>query len=373
MVMKKFYLLLFIFICFSCSSNKKETLNSFSITGSIKNLPDSTFVILKTPKASGFTNVDSTYVINQSFNLSSTKKSKEGDLYYIDLKEKEKTLFSFKFWNDKNSISIQGNFNQKKNIRVINSNLNNLIKEYDTIMTYYGNELTKILDTTKDKQKRSEAFNEAFRLITEGQIDFLFAHYNNPFSLNEAFRFTKQISKDSLSLYYSSLDKTLQETTKGQFIKQYLSNTEVQIGQYLKDFEARNINGDVVKLSDFNDKIIILDFWAYWCKWCHVQNEKEFPYLNEKYKKDVVLISYSLDEKIDVWKKSVAKSSYKWVNLSNLKGINDPISYSYGVNELPHTFIIDKRGIVQNEFVGYKKDSLIEKEIIKLINKVNVK
>lgn len=369
--MNKLYIFSIIVLCIACNPKKKEQViyKTTTIISTIKGLKDSTFVILKTPKASGFANVDSTYVINQSFNLSSPKKSKEGGLYYIDFKEKEKTLFSFKFWDDKKNMSIQGDINQKKNIKVVNSNLNNLIKEYDTIMTYYGNELTKVLDTTKDKQKRIESFAEAFRLISEGQIDFLFAHPNNPFSLNEAFRFTKQISKDSLSLYYNSLDKTLQETTKGQFIKQYLSNTEVQIGQYLKDFEARNINGDLIKLSDFKGKILLLDFWAYWCKWCHVQNEKEFSYLNKKYKKDVVIISYSLDEKIDVWKKSVAKSSYKWVNLSNLKGINDPIAYSYRVNELPHTFIIDKQGVVQKEFIGYKKDSLIEKEIIKLITK----
>ena len=305
--------------------------------------------------------------------MSFTKKSKEGNLYYIDLIDKEKTLFSFKFWNDNKSISIQGDFNQKKNIRVINSNLNNLIKEYDTIMTYYSNELTKVLNTTKDKQKRKEAFTEAFRLISKGQKDFLFAHPNNPFSLNEVFRFAKQISKDSLSLYYNSLDKTLQETTKGQFIMQYFSNSRIEIGQPIKDFEARNINGDLVKLSDYKGKIIVLDFWAYWCKWCHVQNEKEFSYLNKKYKDDIVIISYSLDEKMEVWKKSISKSSYQWVNLSNLKGMKDPIAFQYGVSLLPHSFLINKEGKLIKQFIGYKKDSIIEKEIMKLINKTEQK
>ena len=223
---------LFIFSIIALSigcNNEKQDINKTTIISTIKGLKDSTFIILKTPKASGFRNVDSTYVINESFNLSATQKNTVGSLYYIDIKEEDKTLFSFKFWNDKNRVSIRGDFNKKEEISVENSTLNSLIKDYDTIMRHYSNELTKIITTTKDASKRDDAFTEAFRLIKEKQIDFLFKHPNNAFSLHEVFRFTKQLSKDSLSLYYKSLNETLQETTKGQYIKEYFSATKIEI------------------------------------------------------------------------------------------------------------------------------------------------
>jgi glutathione peroxidase-family protein len=35
---------------------------------------------------------------------------------------------------------------------------------------------------------------------------------------------------------------------------------------------------------------------------------------------------------------------------------------------LPHSFLINKKGIVVKQFVGYHRDSLIEKEIKKMLH-----
>jgi len=34
------------------------------------------------------------------------------------------------------------------------------------------------------------------------------------------------------------------------------------------DFVAKNLKGQDVKLSDFNGKVILLNFWATWCGAC---------------------------------------------------------------------------------------------------------
>jgi glutathione peroxidase-family protein len=48
--------------------------------------------------------------------------------------------------------------------------------------------------------------------------------------------------------------------------------------------------------------------------------------------------------------------------------MKDHIAYKYKISTLPHSFLIDKKGVVVKQFVGYKKDSLIEKELNKLFN-----
>lgn len=55
--------------------------------------------------------------------------------------------------------------------------------------------------------------------------------------------------------------------------------------------------------------------------------------------------------------------------MSNLRGMKDPLTYQYGVSILPHSFLINKDGKIVKEFIGYKKDSIIEEEIKKLLNK----
>ena len=194
---------------------------------------------------------------------------------------------------------------------------------------------------------------------------------NNLFSVKEIIKHKNKISKSKLKSFYESLDYDIKNTTNGKLIKNYLSSNQITVGKKYIDFEAIDLNGKKIKLSNYEGKIILLDFWAYWCTICHVQNEQEFSYLNNKYKNDLVIISYSLDEEYDIWKKSTKKDSYKWTNLSNLMGMKDPLAFMYKVKNLPHSFLINQKGIVLKEFIGYKKDSIIEKELKKLIYKNN--
>lgn len=368
--LKKYMLL--ILICFSCTSSKKEVINKLTIIeGEIENLKDSTIIVLK---KIGETYTDTTYVLDQKFKFSYENKFNEGSLFFIDFKrKKDSTLYSTDLWIEKDNLLIKGDIKKKETIKVVNSRTNTILKRYRDVPLKYDNQIETLFTSKMNPKKRELIFNNYMDSIKKDQINFLFKNSNNSFSLDEFFRFNDNLSKDSLSIFYNSLNKVLKESANGVLLKTHILSERIKIGQSFKDFEARNINRDLIKLSDFKGKIIILDFWAYWCTYCHVQNKEEFSYLNKKYKKDLVIISYSLDEEKEIWIKSTKKDSYKWVNLSNLKGVNDPIAFQYGVSLLPHSFLINKDGLLIKQFIGYKKDSLIEKEIIKLINKTNQK
>tara|TARA_R110001606_G_C15360075_1_gene648420 strand:+ start:286 stop:1407 length:1122 start_codon:yes stop_codon:yes gene_type:complete len=357
-------------LCFIISCSKKiEQKSNFIISGNIKNLPDNTYVYLS-GTAKGSEAIDSTYTSNNAFKLNFDHIENQGGLYNITFKREKEKFFLNVFLQEK-SYQIKGDYSQKGKITVSNDEANNLLREYRNLPNKFNNKIDLLFSSKKSNLEKNNIFEKYFDTIKRQQKELLLAYPNNFFSMFEIFRFKTKLSKEEIKSYYQKLNNESKNNRYGKLLENYISNNTIKIGNPFIDFTAKDNFGKKMSLSDFNDKIIILDFWAYWCKWCHVQNEKEFSYLNEKYKDDIVIISYSLDEKIAVWEKSISKSSYKWVNLSNLKGISDPVAYSYQVNELPHTFIIDKQGIVQKEFIGYKKDSLIEKEIIKLINKID--
>lgn len=365
--MKKISILLVLSLFLSsCKQNKNASkLNQFHIKGELQNLNENTLIILRKFKNNSIT-IDSTYSSSNKFSLKINKTDE--DLFMIDFKNSNDSIvYSFDFWFENKNILLFGDFNDKQTLTVENSKPNDLLREFRNILTHYDKSISKALENEINPQKIDKIFLDIVDSLENDKINLVLANPNNLFSVKEVLRNKNKISKFKLKMFYDSLDQEIKNTTKGKFIKKYLSSNQVTIGEKYIDFEAFDLDDKKIKLSDYEGKIILLDFWAYWCTWCHVQNEKEFSYLNKKYKKDLVIISYSLDEEHKVWKKSTKKDSYKWINLSNLKGKNDPVTYMYKVKNLPHSFLINQQGVVVNEFIGYKKDSLIEKEIKKII------
>ena len=365
--MKNKIYLIVILTCISCNLSKNEKLDkNYNIVGNIKNLNDST-IISVSDLLSGTIIIDSIYSKNQKFVLN-LKKSNSEELFLLKLRNKKDSIvFNMDFWNENKNILIEGDLSIKENIKIDNSTINDFLRDYRSIPNNYNNQLEKVFKTVKEPKKIQLFLEKFMDSIENDQISLLFTKPNTLFSISEILRYKHKLSSDRLRSYYQKLNDEIKMSSNGKLINEYLSSEQVVAGKKFINFTAKDTNGKKIKLSDFKGKIILLDFWAYWCTWCHVQNKEEFSYLNEKYKKDLVIISYSLDEDEKVWRKSIKKDSYKWINLSNLKGMNDPITYKYKINILPHSFIIDKNGMIVKDFIGYNRDSLIEKEIKKLI------
>src|SRR5512139_2468506 len=60
-----------------------------------------------------------------------------------------------------------------------------------------------------------------------------------------------------------------------------LEGSKLKKGQPAPDFTLKDLDGKVVKLSDFRGKkVVLLDFWATWCNIC----KREMPVLERVYK-----------------------------------------------------------------------------------------
>jgi thiol-disulfide isomerase/thioredoxin len=106
-----------------------------------------------------------------------------------------------------------------------------------------------------------------------------------------------------------------------------------------KDFEAKTMNGKIVKLSDFRGKIVLLNFWASWCPPCL----EEFPSLNELAKKfpEVVILAVNEGEKIEIVNEFRHRTGYSFIFLTDE---NFEIGKKYGISRIPRTFLIGKSG-----------------------------
>ena len=72
-----------------------------------------------------------------------------------------------------------------------------------------------------------------------------------------------------------------------------------EIGKPAPNIIGRTAEGEVIKLSDYKGKVVLLDFWASWCGPC----KKEFPFLVSLHdkldEKNFSVIGINVDTKIE--------------------------------------------------------------------------
>ena len=128
------------------------------------------------------------------------------------------------------------------------------------------------------------------------------------------------------------------------------SNASTNMGAapeiYLNDYNSKPI-----ALSSLRGKVVLVDFWASWCKPCRLENPNVVA-TYEKYKdKGFTVYSVSLDENRDAWMQAITADNLSWPNhVSDLKGWQSEAAVAYNVNSIPATFLLDKEGniIAQN-------------------------
>jgi len=92
------------------------------------------------------------------------------------------------------------------------------------------------------------------------------------------------------------------------------------------------------------DKVTLIDFWASWCEPCRIENPNLVSIYKEYQNKGLTIISVSLDQDKAKWESAIAKDQMTWLQVSNLKEMDDPIVSLYGVSSIPSTFLLDAKG-----------------------------
>ncbi|SDF79570.1 Thiol-disulfide isomerase or thioredoxin [Mucilaginibacter pineti] len=133
------------------------------------------------------------------------------------------------------------------------------------------------------------------------------------------------------------------------------------VGQPILNFQFKDKSGAIVKLSDFENKIVLVDCWFTGCGAC-VYTSEELRKVEDSLasRNDVIFVSLSIDKDKEVWLHSISwektpvqnfpfagqyKGSKNRINLyTGGKGDEDPFIRRYVAGGYPTLLLIDKKG-----------------------------
>jgi peroxiredoxin len=131
------------------------------------------------------------------------------------------------------------------------------------------------------------------------------------------------------------------------------------------DFTLTDSNGETVRLSDYKDKVVLLNFWATWCGPCEV----EIPWFKEfeqAYKdRGFAVLGISADE--GGW--PVVRAYMESRNINYRIMLEDdklPAPFN-AVQALPTTFLIDRQGRIATTHTGLVSKETYEYGIQQLL------
>lgn len=350
---------------------------TFSIKGTLDNLPDSTKLLL----VPGNTHKDmkpvaTATVLDGAFEFSNLKA--EGPrMYYLKLSNAN-GLFSLVVDNEDvvvngiAKLTKQGNtfLFKLEHPQVINSKLNDLYlekrKPFDGLDSLYNayhvdNEQVFKAYVEARNSKDTAALNiirqssawkkfedderHFFQTVETTTQNIILSNKDSwwgPFMMLN----TMSYLTDGQKSMYEAFSDEAKNSYYGKIVKEELYPAGFK-GKQAPLFTVTDAKGKKILSTELykGKKYILLDFWASWCAPCR----KEIPNLKAQYakyaSKGLEIISISVDQSESDWLKALKEEQLSWPNFRDVSGI----ASLYGVRAIPSMFLLDEKGSIIEE------------------------
>ncbi len=127
------------------------------------------------------------------------------------------------------------------------------------------------------------------------------------------------------------------------------------------DFTLQQLNGTPLRLSDYQGKVVLLDFWATWCAPCREEIPRFVEWQRKYGSQGLQVVGVSMDDNLEPVQKFTREFR---VNYPVALGTQE-LAFRYGgILGLPINIVIGRDGRIVSKHLGMEDPSLLEKELI---------
>jgi len=277
------------------------------------------------------------------------------------------------------TYNISGNSDQKE-VQDLMKNLNSQQTEMSQLYQQYGtfgekNKNSKeAQDLIRVIQNKTETFNNYVTGVIQQSKGVITKYYLYSVLMQQ---FQNQAVPDQLAQDIRSFTATMQKNHPNSvytkdFVnilanidmskKQAEAKSKLDIGAMAPDVDLTTSDGKKVKLSSFKGKVVLMDFWASWCRPCRMESPNVVKAYNKYKDKGFVVLSISSDQDLDKWKTAIQQDGLVWTtHFADALGGNIA-NKTYEVSYIPKMFLLDKTGkIVGKDLRGEALEDAIKK------------
>lgn len=372
---KKWGVALITSLCLAACTPKQQTAASYTVSGTISGLTDSTVLVLTPMTHDREKPIAETKVSDGKFSFTGTAE----DTICVRLAVKD-AYGSIELMLENTEITVNGHATSEKahddkllykfdgveikgspltehytQLMSVRDSMNALYKAYHEEHAVIMGKIAQAREKKDRKALETLYKTDEYKAFSAAEANFFKSveESYNQIVLDNKESFWGPLMLVSLTSYltpdqrgiYEQFSRTAQESYYGKKVKEELYPAGT-VGQPVKAFTVKDAEGKEVTLASLMEgkKYVLIDFWASWCGPCR----KEIPNLKNLYKKyagkGFQLVSISIDKKEEDWRKALKEEELPWPNFRD-----EEVADLYKVKSIPSMYLIDAKGILVGE------------------------